>query len=146
MVTGARRRVEQTDGVAIGDLDELLAELSVQRRPGPWCLVSDVAVPVGVEVAATVVEDEGVTSVIPVTDAEQLGIEVGFVAAWLTLEVHSALDAVGLTAAVAGALADEGIPCNVLAGFHHDHLLVPDADADRAIAVLDALAATARTP
>jgi hypothetical protein len=126
--------------VAIRDLDELLANLSVRRRPGRWCLVSDVALPVGVEVAATVVEDEGVTSVIPVADAERLGIEVDFVAAWLTLEVHSALDAVGLTAAVAGALAAEGIPGNVLAGFHHDHVLVPDADADRAVAAIEALA------
>ena len=125
--------------MVIRDLDELLANLSVRRRPGRWCLVSDVALPVGVEVAATVAEDEGVTSVIPVADAERLGFAVAFVAAWLTLEVQSALDAVGLTAAVAGALAAEGIPCNVLAGFHHDHLLVPDTDADRAIAAVEAL-------
>ena len=50
--------------------------------------------------------------------------------------MHSALGAVGLTAAVARALADEGVPCNVLAGAMHDHLLVPEDDAARA---LDAL-------
>ena len=125
--------------MAIRDLDELLANLSARRRPGRWCLVSDAALPTGVEVAATVVEDEGVTAVIPVADAERLGLDVDFVAAWLTLEVHSALDAVGLTAAVAGALADEQIPANVLAGFHHDHVLVPEDDADRAIAAIEAL-------
>jgi uncharacterized protein len=132
--------------MAIRDLDELLANLSARRRPGRWCLVSGAAVPVGVAVAATVVEDEGVTSVIRVEDAERLGLEVGFIAAWLTLEVHSALEAVGLTAAVAGALAVEQIPCNVLAGFHHDHLLVPVDDADRALAAIDELRRTAAPP
>ena len=59
-----------------------------------------------------------------------------FRAAWLSLGVHSALDAVGLTAAVATALARHGIACNVLAGFHHDHLLVAAERRDDALAVL----------
>jgi hypothetical protein len=90
-------------------------------------------------VAATIVEDEGTTSVLSVTDAERLGARPEFVAAWLTVEVRSALDAVGLTAALATALAAENIACNVLAGYHHDHLLVPVEKADRAVAVLEAL-------
>jgi len=97
-----------------------------------------VTVPVGsdVAVAATVLEDEGPTSVISLADAERLGQTPGFVAAWLTLDVESALDAIGLTAAVATALAADGIACNVLAGFHHDHLLVPEERAEDAIASL----------
>jgi hypothetical protein len=102
-------------------------------------MVSDVTVPVGMAVAATIVEDEGTTSVLSVTDAERLGARPEFVAAWLTVEVRSALDAVGLTAALATALAAENIACNVLAGYHHDHLLVPVEKADRAVAVLEAL-------
>lgn len=125
--------------MAITDLDELLANLSARQRPGRWCLVSGPPVPAGIEVAATVVEEEGITSVIRVEDAERLGVQVGFIAAWLTLEVHSALEAVGLTAAVSSALAAAEIPANVLAGFHHDHVLVPYDDAERAIAVLDGL-------
>jgi hypothetical protein len=125
--------------MAISDLDDLLANLSARQRPGRWCLVSGPPVPDDIEVAATVVEEEGITSVIRVEDAERLGIAIGFTAAWLTLEVHSALEAVGLTAAVSSALAAEQIPANVLAGFHHDHVLVPYADADRAIAILDGL-------
>ena len=66
-------------------------------------------------------------------------IKPEFVAAWLTVEVRSALDAVGLTARLATALASENIACNVLAGYHHDHLLVPFEMADRAVAVLEAL-------
>jgi hypothetical protein len=124
--------------MASADLSFLLAHLSVRRRPGRWCLV-DVAVPPDCPVMATVVEDEGVTSVVAVDDAARLGIEPDFVAAWLTLEVESALAAVGLTATVTTALAREGIACNVLAGLHHDHLLVPIAQADRAMAALERL-------
>jgi hypothetical protein len=125
--------------VAVHDLDEMLAQLSVSRRPGRWCMVSDMTVPAGMAVAATIAEDEGTTNVVSVSDAEKLGARPEFVAAWLTVEVHSALGAVGLTAALATALATENIACNVLAGYHHDHLLVPIEKADRAIAVLEAL-------
>lgn len=54
----------------------------------------------------------------------------------ITLTIHSSLDAVGLTAAVAGALARHDIPCNVVAGFYHDHLFVPKERAAEALAVL----------
>ena len=55
--------------------------------------------------------------------------------------MHSSLAAVGLTAAFAKALAGEGISCNVIAGFHHDHLFVAEADAERALTRLQRLAA-----
>ena len=54
----------------------------------------------------------------------------------ITLMVHSALDGVGLTAAVANALAAEGCPCNVVAAYHHDHIFVAVQDADKAMKVL----------
>lgn len=59
---------------------------------------------------------------------------------FVTLRIHSALEAVGLTAAVSRELADAGLSCNVVAAFHHDHLFVPYEDADRAVAVLGGLA------
>ncbi len=62
--------------------------------------------------------------------------------AWITLTVHSSLEAVGLTAAVANTLASAGIACNVLAGFHHDHLLVPIDRVDDAMAALSRLSAS----
>lgn len=64
-------------------------------------------------------------------------------AAWLTLTVHSSLEAVGLTAAFSAALGEAGISCNVLAGFHHDHILVPWALRDAAVATLRGLRDTA---
>jgi hypothetical protein len=138
------RAAGHTGPVAARDIDELLSHLSVRRRPGSWCMVSDVTVPAEMTVAATIVEDEGTTTVLSVTDAERLGVRPEFVAAWLTVEVHSALDAVGLTAALATALATGNIACNVLAGYHHDHVLVPVDQADQAIAVLTALRSSHR--
>jgi hypothetical protein len=58
--------------------------------------------------------------------------------------VHSALDAAGLTAAVSTALADAGLSCNVIAGHHHDHLLVPAGRAQEVITVLSGLRAAPR--
>jgi hypothetical protein len=63
-----------------------------------------------------------------------------FPAAWLTLTVDSSLEAVGLTAAFSAALAEAGIPANLLAGLRHDHILVPADRADDAVAPLRALA------
>ena len=57
----------------------------------------------------------------------------------ITLEVHSSLEAVGLTAVVARCLADAGISANVIAALHHDHIFVPWERRDDAIAVLEAL-------
>lgn len=57
----------------------------------------------------------------------------------ITLQVHSDLEGVGLTAAVSTALADAGIACNVIAAFHHDHLLVPWERREEAMRVLEQL-------
>ncbi len=73
-------------------------------------------------------------------EARRLGYEDDLPMRCLTLEVHSALDGVGLTAAVAAALADEGIACNIVAAFHHDHVFVPAARAAEALRCLRALA------
>jgi hypothetical protein len=92
---------------------------------------------------AQVREAEGVTWVLPRAQADAAGLSYAFVAGRITLEVASALDAVGLTAALAGRLAEAGIACNVIAGRHHDHLFVPRGEADRALALLRDLSAEA---
>ncbi|NUS39982.1 MAG: ACT domain-containing protein [Lysobacter sp.] len=124
------------------DLARLLAHLSVTSRAGEFAFVARPAADPSLAslAVAMVTEDEGVTYVLPCEVADARGLPYDFRAAWLTLGVHSALDAVGLTAAFATALARRGIACNVLAGFHHDHLLVPADRRDDALAVLADLA------
>ncbi len=122
------------------DLEKMLASLGVTRRPGVYTFVA-VGVPTPGLLAASdamVVEGELTTLVLPVEAARRAGLPVTIELAWLTLTVESSLDAVGLTAAVSGRLADRDIACNMLAGYHHDHLLVPVARAADAIAALTA--------
>lgn len=129
--------------VAERDLARMLATLHASRREGEYVYVSR-AQPDATLAAlahACIREAEGTSYVLAREDADAQGLDYAFVAAWLSLDVHSALEAVGLTAAFSTALARQGIACNVLAGYHHDHLLVP---ADRAGDALAALAALRR--
>jgi len=122
------------------DLAQLLRTLEPVRRDGEFVYATVVEVPAGLPVEAMVREPEGLTVVVRRDAADIHGIRYDYVAAWITLTVHSSLEAVGLTAAFATALGREGISCNVLAGHHHDHILVATADAERAMDVLRALA------
>ncbi len=88
---------------------------------------------------AAVQEPEGLTLVLTREEAEAAALPYEGVFRRITLQVESSLEAVGLTAAVAGRLALEGISANVIAAFHHDHLLVPAAHAERALTSLRAL-------
>ena len=85
---------------------------------------------------ATIREEEATTVVLWRQDADAAGLDYEFAAAWITLANETSLDDVGVTAAFAAALAAAGISCNVLAGVHHDHILVPVERADEAVEVL----------
>lgn len=87
---------------------------------------------------ATFREDDGVTAIVSSEVADELGID-GPDFARITLMVHSDLEGVGLTAAVAGALAEAGIACNMVAAFHHDHAFVPADRAQEALEILQRL-------
>ena len=122
------------------DLEAILASLDVVRDPGVFVVAQ---LPAGIEppagTRAWVREREGLAVVLTREDAEAAGLPFVFESAWLTVTVHTSFEAVGLTAAFATRLAAEGIPANVLAGFHHDHILVPADRADDAIAALRSL-------
>lgn len=85
-------------------------------------------------------EKEGVTIVTKMDVADKLQLKYSFVASWITLTVHSSLEAVGLTAAFSNALTANQISCNVVAGYYHDHIFVGYQDTDRAMEVLNRLA------
>ena len=125
------------------DLSEMLQSLTVSVRPEPYVVVAlpvdEVAPPLGAGVVAVIDEVEGPTVIATLSRAAHEGWPHDFVASWLTLDVHSALSAVGLTAAFSRQLGRAGIPCNVIAGFFHDHILVPVDKTDAAVDVIEAL-------
>jgi hypothetical protein len=84
-------------------------------------------------------EEEGVTIVIDKNKADELNLKYNYVASWITLEVHSSLEAVGLTALFSAELTKFNISCNVIAGYYHDHIFVDEKDGNKAIKVLNDL-------
>jgi len=125
----------------VSDLNQLLQSMDPVLHEGVYVFCSVVhREDLGeVHIVASVDEDEGLSVVLHEADAKALGLPVLFRAAWITLTVNSDLQAVGLTAAFAGALANAGIGCNVVAGAYHDHLFVPIENADEAMRILKAL-------
>ena len=126
------------------DLRAMLQSISVSVRPDRYTVLTlskDEKRPqVGHGVAAVMEESEGITVVATVQRARHEGWPEDFVAAWLTIDVHSSLEAVGLTAAFSRALGRAGIACNIIAAFHHDHILVPHDKSEAAVEVIEALA------
>ena len=72
--------------------------------------------------------------------ALQLSLPFSESFAWITLSVHSSLEAVGLTALFSRLLADNGLSCNVVAGYYHDHIFVLHPFAQQAMELLKGLA------
>ncbi|MCW7537914.1 ACT domain-containing protein [Aquabacterium sp. A7-Y] len=125
----------------VSDLDLLLATLEPVLNPGVFvfcCLPAGASLQ-GVVPLSVFREAEGLTVIVEEAAALQAGWPVLFRAAWITLRVHSDLQAVGLTAAFATALGRVGISCNVIAAAFHDHLFVPVEAGTRALAELQAL-------
>jgi hypothetical protein len=122
----------------VRDRSAMIRGMDPVRREGAYVFATLTSVPEGA--IATFAEEEGLSAILPIEAATAQGLDVTLPMACLTLTVHSALDGVGLTAAVASALADEGIPCNMVAAFHHDHVFVPEDRAEEALAILRALA------
>ena len=54
------------------------------------------------------------------------------------MAVHWQAEPGQVTAAVAGALAERGIPANVIGAYHHDHVFVPSHQLELALEGLDA--------
>lgn len=135
----------EAGGCAMGNAISNLAVLL--RSMEPWLhdgVYAHCVVPHGFDLSAlspvaTVTESEGLTLVLPEAEAVRAGLSVRLRAAWITLTVHSDLQAVGLTAAFASALGQAGVSCNVVAGAFHDHLFVPVEQAQRALSALEAL-------
>jgi hypothetical protein len=119
----------------VADLAIMLARMAPGLDERRWDFTLEEGEP-PVDAFALIREDEGVTAITPHDKGAF---------ARITLMVHSELEGVGLTAAVSSALAEVRIACNVVAGFHHDHLFVPWERRGEALVVLQRLASGSRT-
>jgi hypothetical protein len=125
----------------ISDLQQLLRYAAPELQAGTYVFVSveePTSVPVS-DILMSFRESEGLTLILPKQVAEEHGLDFGYEASWIIMKVNSALNAVGFTAAFATALGRNNISCNVVAGFHHDHLFVAASDGQRAMEVLQHL-------
>jgi len=120
----------------------LLKQMRPELNEGEYvyCLVDSKERATGLDPICTFSEKEGVTVILPRQKADKEGLPYSIICAWITLTVHSSLEAVGLTAAVSKALTEANISCNVVAAYYHDHLFVPIKDAYRAMDALIRLA------
>ncbi|MBY7769808.1 ACT domain-containing protein [Vibrio fluvialis] len=84
-------------------------------------------------------EREGLTLVLSKVTAQTHGLAFDGSFQQITLNVHSSLEAVGLTAAVSAALTQQEISANVIAAYYHDHIFVPTQRANDALNALKAL-------
>lgn len=82
-------------------------------------------------------EEESITIITKIEIANKLNLKYSFIASWITLTIHSSLEAVGLTAAFSKALSENGISCNVVAAFYHDHIFVDKKDTEKAMEILN---------
>ena len=127
------------------NLQTLLASMSPKLDDTDWVFATvaeEEAISLLQQSIASFREAEGLTLVLPRSSSGDLE-SVSMPMKRITLEVHSSLEAVGLTAAVAAALAEAGISANVVAAYYHDHIFVPKVSAERALAVLEALSTSA---
>ena len=127
----------------VSDLSVLIASAKPELIPGEFVFVclTDSDQVAALNPLCVFQEAEGTTAICSLEMAESRGYPYSGVFRRITLTVHSSLEAVGFLAAVAGALAAEGIPCNAVSAYRHDHLFVPSRSAEKALEVLSRLSA-----
>jgi hypothetical protein len=123
------------------NLNTLLKTLKPTLNIGDFvfCPVKDVSTLALKEAVLIFKEEEAITLIIKKEIADRLELDYSFVSSWITLTVHSSLEAVGLTATFSKALFENNISCNVVAAFYHDHIFIDKKDTEKAMAVLNKL-------
>ena len=123
------------------NIKKLIKEMNpvLQKGQFVFCTVKDINIINRKDTICEFKEKEGTTVVIELKKADELKLEYNFIASWITLNIHSSLDAVGLTAIFSNQLAKNNISCNVISGYYHDHIFVNQNDSERAIRVLKKL-------
>ena len=120
------------------NLEKLLRSMKPELNAGEYvfCTVDSSKRATALNPVCMFQELEAVTVILSKHQADDASLPYSTVCAWITLTVHSSLEAVGLTAAVSKALTDANISCNVVAAYYHDHIFVPVKDTTQAINML----------
>jgi hypothetical protein len=123
---------------AESNLNIILKSLNPKLHDGEFvfCTMNEISTIDNNDIVMIFRETEGITLILGKETADRLKLDYSFIAAWITLTVHSSLEAIGLTAFFSNALAREGISCNVVAAFYHDHLFVKKEDAAKSMEIL----------
>ena len=126
------------------DLQKLIKGMKPELNQGEYvyCLADSKEHAAALDPLCYFLEKEGVTIILSKEKADAMQLPYATTCAWITLAVHSSLEAVGLTATVSKSLTEANISCNVVAAFYHDHIFVPAKDAERAMNVLQKLTET----
>lgn len=124
------------------NLQKLLHDMQPELNKGEYvfCALDSLQLAIDLNPICLFHEQEAITVIIGKQQADETALPYSTICAWITLTVHSSLEAVGLTAAVAKALTQANISCNVVAAYYHDHIFVPIKDTQRALAALLQLA------
>lgn len=125
----------------ITDIKTLLKDMTPKLHKGTYvfCTVTDLKDIDVSKLVSLFLEEEGWTIILEKSQADLLNLSYSYESAWITLTIHSSLDAVGLTAAFSAALSKALISCNVVAAYYHDHIFVNQKDAALAMSVLEGL-------
>lgn len=128
---------------SLHDLEESLAALNPQLG-GEYVFATVEEVPPDVTPFAVIREAEGTTVVIRAVDAVERGLTATNLFTRITAGAVTSLNSVGVTATITQTIASRGIPCNVIAGYYHDHFFVPEESAQEVIAMMSRLSEHAK--
>ena len=125
------------------DLSTLLSSLNAELAEDVYVFATVVGnIPQDLTPQMIFHEAEGITLIVPRREAVAHGLPFEFPCRKITLNVHSALDAVGFLARITTALAQHKMGVNPVSGFYHDHLFVPEDRANDAMNILAQLSET----
>ena len=122
------------------NLELLLKNASPKLHVGEFVFCTDPntsASYMKVDPVMTFCEKEGKTYLLRVSDAKKVALTFQGRWAWIEMQIHSDLEAVGFLAELTKRLANAGISVNAVSAYYHDHLFVPVERAEEAMKLLE---------